>query len=74
MSKQNQHVVPYKDKWAVRGERNDRVTSVHPTQSSAINSAREIAINNKVEVVIHRPDGTIRDKNSYGNDPRNIKG
>jgi uncharacterized protein YdaT len=74
MAKRNQHVVPYKDKWAVRGEGNDRVTSVHSTQSSAIDAAREIAINNKVEVVIHRPDGTIRDKNSYGNDPRNIKG
>lgn len=74
MVKQNQHVVPYKDKWAVKGEGNSRVTSVHSTQSSAIVAARRIAINNKAEVVIHRPDGTIRDKNSYGNDPRNIKG
>lgn len=74
MVKKNQHVVPYKNEWAVRGEGNDRVTSVHSTQSSAIEVAREIAINKKAEVVIHRPDGTIRDKNSYGNDPRNVKG
>lgn len=31
--------------------------------------AREIAINERSEVVIHRPDGRIRDKDSYGNDP-----
>lgn len=74
MPKQSQHVVPYKSKWAVRGEGNSRVTSVHSTQSLAIDEARRIAINNKAEVVIHRPNGTIRDKNSYGNDPRNIKG
>ena len=74
MAKKNQHVVPYKDKWAVRGDGNDRVTSVNDTQSSAIEAARGIAINNKAEVVIHRSDGTIRDKNSYGNHPRNIKG
>lgn len=65
----NQHVVPYKDDWAVRGENNSRVTSVHDTQSDAIDAARDIAERNRGEVVIHRPDGTIRDKDSYGKDP-----
>jgi len=74
MAKKDQHVVPHEGKWAVRGEGNDRVTSIHETQESAIESARKIAINNKSELVIHRPDGSIRDKNSYGNDPRDIKG
>lgn len=65
----NQHVVPYQDKWAVRGEGNEKVTSTHDTQAQAIQGAREIAINQRSEVVIHRPDGTIRDKDSYGKDP-----
>ena len=65
----NQHVVPHENDWAVRGEGNERVTSTHQTQGEAIDAAREIAINQKVEVVIHRPDGRIRDKDSYGNDP-----
>ncbi|MBA7662189.1 hypothetical protein ES703_70215 [subsurface metagenome] len=65
----NQHVVPYQDKWAVRGERNEKVTSTHDTQAEAIERARQIAINQHSEVVIHRPDGTIRDKDSYGKDP-----
>lgn len=68
MSK-DQHVVPYDGNWAVKGAGNNRVTSIHQKQSSAINSARRIAINVKSEVVIHGRDGRIRDKDSYGNDP-----
>lgn len=65
----NQHVVPHGDDWAVRGEGNSRVTSTHDTQGEAIERARDIAINQESEVVIHRPDGTIRDRDSYGHDP-----
>jgi hypothetical protein len=65
----NQHVVPAGGDWGVRGEGNERLTSIHNTQAEAEAAAREIAINQRSEVVIHRPDGRIRDKNSYGNDP-----
>lgn len=65
----NQHVVPYENKWAVRGAGNSRVTSDHRTQRAAINAARRIAINQQSEVVIHGQDGKIRDKDSYGHDP-----
>ncbi len=65
----NQHVVPHNGKWGVRGEGNSRVTSTVDTQTQAINIARGIARNQKSEVVIHRPNGKIRDKDSYGNDP-----
>ena len=70
----NQHVVTHNEQWAVKGENNSRATSIHTTQKAAINAAREIAINQRAEVVIHRPNGQIRDKNSYGNDPRSSKG
>jgi hypothetical protein len=74
MAKSNQHVVPAPDgKWGVRGEGNDRLTRVTDTQAEAIDVAREIAKNNRSEVVVHRPDGTIRDKDSYGNDPPSSK-
>lgn len=69
MSKNNQHVVPRDGGWAVRGAGNSRVTSTHQTQNEAISAARNIAMNQRTEVVIHRPDGRIRDKDSYGNDP-----
>jgi hypothetical protein len=65
----NQHVVPTDDGWGVRGEGNERLTSIHDRQAEAEAAAREIAVNQRSEVVIHRRDGRIRDKNSYGNDP-----
>ena len=74
MAGKNQHVVPRGGDWAVRGAGNPRVTSVHPTQGEAERAARDIAVNQHSEVVIHRPDGRIRDKNSYGNDPFPPKG
>jgi uncharacterized protein YdaT len=73
-NKNNQHVVTHNERWAVRGEGNSRVTSTHNTQQEAINAARNIAINQRSEVVIHRPNGQIRDRNSYGNDPYPPKG
>jgi len=69
MAGKNQHIVKRPDGWAVRGEGNTRDTSHHQTQGDAIQKAREIAINNRAEVVIHGRDGKIRDKDSYGNDP-----
>lgn len=66
----NQHIVRRDDgSWAVRGEGNERDTSRHDTQADAIDRARNIAINQRSEVVIHRRNGEFRDRNSYGNDP-----
>lgn len=65
----SQHVVPNDGTWGVRGEGNSRLTSQHNTQAAAIEAARQIAQNQRSEVVIHRRDGRIRDKDSYGNDP-----
>ncbi|MEF8749602.1 MAG: DUF2188 domain-containing protein [Candidatus Accumulibacter propinquus] len=70
----NQHVVPHQDGWAVKGAGNQRATSVHETQQQAIDAARGIARNQQSELVIHRPDGRIRDKDSLGNDPLPPKG
>lgn len=69
MAIKNQHVVPKGKDWAIKGEGNEKATKIVATQAEAIKIARGIAINQKSEVVIHRPDGTIRDKDSYGNDP-----
>jgi uncharacterized protein YdaT len=65
----NQHVVKRLEGWAVRGEGNSRDTSHHQTQQQAIDAARDIAQHQRSEVVIHRPSGQIRDKDSYGHDP-----
>lgn len=70
----NQHVVPHNGNWAIRRENSTRVTETFSTQREAINVGREIAKNQNCELVIHRSNGQIRDKDSYGNDPYPPKG
>ena len=71
MSKKNQWVAPINggNQWGVRGEGNDRLTSIHETQRQAIDRARDIAINQQSEMFIQVRDGQIRERNSYGDDP-----
>ena len=45
------------------------MTKVCSTQREAQEIARSIARNQNSEVVIHRPNGQIRDHDSYGHDP-----
>lgn len=65
----NQHVTKKVDLWQVKGAGNEKTTGLFSTQKEAISKAREIAINQESEVIIHGVDGKIRNKNSYGNDP-----
>ena len=74
MPGRNQHVVTHGDRWAVQPERGKKPTSLHQTQQEAIDRATGIAKNQKSELFIHRRDGTIRERNSYGNDPYPPKG
>jgi type IV secretory pathway TrbL component len=69
MMGKNQHVVPHNGGWAVKGSGNSKVTKVTSTQQQAIDYAREIAKNQESELIIHRKNGTIRDSDSFGNDP-----
>jgi len=66
----NQHVV-YRghNKWAVRKENSDRDTVVVDNQQEAFDIARESAINQGGEVLIHGRDGKIRERNTYKDDP-----
>jgi uncharacterized protein YdaT len=63
----NQHVVPHRKGWAVKGDGNERATKVADTQQKALAIARRIARNQGVDVVIHGRDGKVTD--SYGTDP-----
>ena len=77
MNKKNIHVTHRADdSWAVIGEHDSRASSLHPTQAAAIEAARDIAMNNHSELIIHGRDNLIRDKDSFGNDsnpPRDQK-
>jgi len=61
----HQHVVPNEKGWAVRREGNKRITSAHKRQDTAIRKAKRIAKKYKADVIIHRQDGTIRDRINY---------
>ena len=74
MTKKHQHVVPHASGWAVRGAGNERATSVHCTQREAISAAREVAIRQGSEMLIHGENGRIRERNTYGRDPYPPKG
>lgn len=63
------HVVPHGDEWAVKREGAERASSIHKTQEDAVRQGQQTAERDRVELVIHRPDGRIRDSDSYGNDP-----
>lgn len=65
----NQWVSPRDDKWAVHGEGNQKDTKLFNTQKEAADYAKNIAINQRSEVIIQGRDGKIRSKDSYGNDP-----
>lgn len=62
--KKNQWVVPNKDGWGVRGEGNDKLTSKTDTKAEAEAIAKEIAKNQKSELVILGKDGKIQSRNS----------
>ena len=68
------HTVPYDDGWANRREGASRVSKVFEMKREAQQAGRDTAQRERTEHVIHKQDGTIGEKNSYGNDPRPPKG
>jgi hypothetical protein len=70
----NQHVVPRDGKWAVKGARSLKASSLCDTQAEAIAAAKKIAKNQGSEMLIHGRNGRIRERNTYGNDPYPPKG
>lgn len=74
MRRKNVHVVPHKGRWATKTGGSSKVGRTYNLQSEAISNGRKQAIQSGSELLVHRPNGQIREKNSYGNDPKEIKG
>ncbi|MGI4761970.1 MAG: DUF2188 domain-containing protein [Janthinobacterium lividum] len=70
----NVHVTPRSSGWAVKSAGAERASVIKPTQAEAIATARQQAVRNGSELVIHGRNGLIRAKDSHGRDPRNIPG
>jgi len=71
MSKKTNHVIPSKKNggWAVKQSGSTRVRKKFATKVSAVAYGREVSKKEKTELFIHKKDGTIQNRNSYGNDP-----
>lgn len=64
------HVTPHPDGgWQVKNSNGDRAIVRTTTQREAINYARPLSKSQGKELVIHRPTGQIREKDSHGHDP-----
>ncbi len=60
--------------WQVKASGNDRATSVHATQAGAWAEAKARAQGAGGEAYLTGRDGQIRERNTYGYDPKMSKG
>lgn len=75
MSRDTHRVMPHPDGgWQVKRDGDKRASFKTDTQTSGIEKARSISVNQGTELQIHRPDGRIRESDSHGNDPHPPKG
>lgn len=65
----NQHIIPVRGDWGIKGAGNSRLTAIFDTKQEALQTGRKIAMNQHTELVIHGRNGRIQDKDSYGKDP-----
>jgi uncharacterized protein (TIGR02271 family) len=59
------HIELRDDAWIVIREGNQRATSVHPTQTEAAESGRELARRDGAEFFLHGQDGRVREHHDY---------
>lgn len=60
--------------WRNRVEGGQTFPDTHDKKDDAVEAGRDLARDAKVEHIIRNLDGTIGERNSYGNDPRDIPG
>ncbi|MCL2722483.1 MAG: DUF2188 domain-containing protein [Treponema sp.] len=69
------HIVPASQGgWNVKRAGSGKAIIHTETKKQAVDLGREISRNQETEFVIHGKNGVIQQKNSHGNDPRNIPG
>jgi Uncharacterized protein conserved in bacteria (DUF2188) len=59
--------------WQVRIEGSARAHSIHKTQAEAAKAGGALARRNKSELLVHGRDGKIRERGTFGGDPRQTK-
>ena len=75
MSKKDYYVVTRpQGGWAVKKGGSSKASAVTGTKNEAIQIGKDLAKKAHGELTIQGKDHKFREKNSYGNDPKNIKG
>jgi Uncharacterized protein conserved in bacteria (DUF2188) len=64
------HTVYKRETWLNEIEEGQELPGTYSTKDEAVSAGRARARSDKTEHVIHNQDGTIGERNSYGNDPR----
>ncbi len=67
-------VSPNESDWKVKTVGNQRASAICDTKAEAVKRAREIAINQHLEMLVQNRNGEIGWRNSYGGDPKESKG
>ena len=63
------HTVNKSGQWMNEIEGGAQFGGTHSTKEDAVSAGRARAVADRTEHLIHNQDGTISERNSYGNDP-----
>jgi len=67
MSKKTNHVIPAKGgEWAVKKSGTTRASQTFDKKEDAIKYGRELSRKESTVLFIHKKDGTVQERNSYG--------
>jgi hypothetical protein len=69
MARNSHHVVPSNGGWNVKKGGAEKASKHFEKKEDAIKYGRDVSTNSGSELYIHKKDGTIQRKDSYGNDP-----
>ncbi|MDD2438319.1 MAG: DUF2188 domain-containing protein [Massilibacteroides sp.] len=67
-------VSPDGKNWKIKVVGNKKASAICDTKAEAVKRAIKIAQNQQLELLIQNLNGTIGQRNSYGNDPKKSKG
>jgi hypothetical protein len=68
MTKKTNHVIPSLSGWSVKKSGSAKASKIFDTKDKAVAYGRELSKHEKTELYIHKKNGMIQNKNSYGND------
>lgn len=67
-------VSPKQNQWKVKSPSNLKASKIFENKKEAVDFGIKLAKNTHSELIVQKKDGTIHIKNSYGKDPKEIKG